>query len=116
MARSEDVTELLEDLNDARAELDRYRSMLRNLNGGAGLGLAMAIVAVSPIVPASVRVVLLISGILLGLACTIGFIVRICTANTKERNYETLEFYSVHPAVKVRAAERAYNRAILRDS
>lgn len=106
-----DVTELLEDLQDARAELARYRRMLALLGAGTIGGMLCfmlsGLLIVADVAEGAVAAVMIPTGALTSL-CLVGFMGRVASAN--EHHYDGR---NRHPAERVRAAERRYNKALL---
>jgi hypothetical protein len=108
--------EALDRLTDARAELARYRKICRGLTAGASIGTAAflsAILSAMLLLPTAFGIGLAGISSIATVVCTIILICQMVTAHSTSTNYSTYQRVSNHPADKVRAAERAYERAVM---
>jgi hypothetical protein len=104
--------EALDRLTDARAELARYRKICRGLTAGASIGTA-AFLSAMLLLPTAFGIGLAGISSIATVVCTIILICQMVTAHSTSTNYSTYQRVSNHPADKVRAAERVYERAIM---
>lgn len=104
--------ELLDDLQDARADLARYRRMLANFGAGAAVGIAVfALCGVLSAMfgwPDGSVAMVAVPAAVVAAVCIVGMMCRVVSAN--EYNGRN------HPEKAVRAASRAYSKAVTEEN